>query len=415
MRLESRQIDQCIWDEEIIADKMILLSGPRQIGKTTYVKGLLASGKSGVYLNWDNREVRKKYMQDPFFFLEKKKDNTPFLILLDEIHKRRQWKNILKGIYDTVDRSCRIFVTGSARLKFFRKSGDSLVGRYVHFNMLPISLSELMSIPLTNLWLCNAEDWKNPWKTLIDRLDSISRGLEKRGTFDHLFKFGGFPDPIVRGSERFLHKWKKDYISLLLTEDLRILTNIKQIDTAEQIVELLPTRIGSPLSITGLSRDVESTYPTVKNHISQLEKLWLLFSLRPWSNRIHRTLRKEKKTYFINWIYAGDEAKVFENMMASALSRACTIWSDLAYGDANLWYVRNFDGSEIDFLITLNNLPVLFIEAKLSDTIVSKTCRNLKEQLQIPLIQVVKKPGIWKREGRDMLILSVEKFLAVLP
>ena len=158
-----------------------------------------------------------------------------------------------------------------------------------------------------------------------------------------------------------------------------------------------------------------SIYPTIKNHISQLERLWLLFSLRPWSKKIHRTLRKEKKTYFVNWIYAADEAKIFENMVASFLNRACTIWSDLAYGDAKLWYVRNFDGSEIDFLITLNNLPAVFVEAKLSDTAVSKTCRNLKEQLQIPLIQVVKRPGIWKREGRDILVISAEKFFAVLP
>ena len=415
MQLSFRQIDQYLWDEEIIASKMIFLSGPRQIGKTTYVKGLLKGDRSGVYLNWDNPEVRRKYARDPFFFMEKKKDSAPFFILLDEIHKRNQWKNILKGIYDTVDRSCRIFVTGSARLELFRKSGDSLVGRYVHFHLLPISISELRNTPLANLWLCNAHDWKSPWKILIDRLDSKSGGSGKQEALDHLFRFGGFPEPIVKGSERFLYKWKRDYLSLLLTEDLRILTNIKQIDTVEQLVELLPARIGNPLSITALSRDLESTYPTIKNHISQLERLWLLFSLRPWSKKIHRTLRKEKKTYFTNWIYAADEAKIFENMVASLLNRACTIWSDLAYGDAKLWYVRNFDGSEIDFLITLNNLPAVFVEAKLTDTAVPKTCRNLKEQLQIPLIQVVKRPGIWKREGQDILVISAEKFFAVLP
>ena len=415
MKLQSRQIEQYLWDEEVTANKMIFLSGPRQIGKTTYVKSLLTPDNAGVYLNWDNPAVRRKYAQDPFFFMEGKKDSPSFLLVLDEIHKRPKWKDILKGIYDTVDSSCKIIVTGSARLELFRKSGDSLVGRYIHYHMLPISVSELMGIPISKLWLCNAEDWKNPWNSLINRLNSNMGYSGRISAFNHLFRFGGFPEPLVKGSDRFLNKWKRDYISLLLTEDLRVLTNIKQIDTVEQLAELLPARIGSPLSITALSRDLESTYPTIKNHIAQLEKLWLLFSLRPWSKKIHRTLRKEKKTYFVNWIYAADEARVFENMIATLLSRACAVWTDLAYGDAQLWYVRNFDGSEIDFLITLNRLPVLFIETKLSDTTISIHCRNMKKQLDIPFIQVVKKPGIWKREGHDILVLSAENFLPGLP
>src|SRR3990172_7205099 len=222
MKLQSRQIEQYLWDEEVTANKMIFLSGPRQIGKTTYVKSLLTPDNAGVYLNWDNPAVRRKYAQDPFFFMEGKKDSPSFLLVLDEIHKRPKWKDILKGIYDTVDSSCKIIVTGSARLELFRKSGDSLVGRYIHYHMLPISVSESMGIPISKLWLCNAEDWKNPWNSLINRLNSNMGYSGRISAFNHLFRFGGFPEPLVKGSDRFLNKWKRDYISLLLTEDLRI-------------------------------------------------------------------------------------------------------------------------------------------------------------------------------------------------
>ncbi len=412
MELTSRQIQSYIWDRELIGDKMVFLSGPRQVGKTTFAKSLLNAGTKGGYSNWDSPEIRKSYAKDTYFFLKDKKGGEPYLVIFDEIHKRSKWKDILKGIYDTVDSTCKILVTGSARLELFRKSGDSLVGRYTHFHMMPISLSELENFPIETLWLCSKEDWEKPWESFLHRIKSKKAS---GNPFDHLFKFGGLPEPLVKGSERFLLKWKREYLSLLLTEDMRELTNIKEIDTVEKIITLLPDRIGSPLSVASLSRDVESTYPTVKNHLLQLEKLWLLFSIRPWNKNMNRALKKEKKCYFTNWIYAGGEAQIFENMIASNLLRACTIWTDLAYGIAELWYVRSFDGKEVDFLITLNSKPALLVEAKLSKDVISKPSRNFRERFDVPLIQVLKKPSLFRMDSPHELVISAEHFLSVLP
>src|SRR5687768_4686624 len=109
---------------------MVFLSGPRQVGKTTYAKSLLAA-RPGHYFNWDDPRVRRRYASDPLFFLPEQPPPGEYLVVFDEIHKRSKWRDILKGAYDTIERRNRLFVTGSARLEWFRKSGDSLVGRYV--------------------------------------------------------------------------------------------------------------------------------------------------------------------------------------------------------------------------------------------------------------------------------------------
>lgn len=416
MRLIKRQLSSYIFDPELSSDKMVFVSGPRQVGKTTYAKQLLGTHDEKLtYYNWDNPLVRKNYRNDPFFFLDPAAKSNSNIVVFDEIHKRKEWKNILKGLYDTVEKDIRFLVTGSARLDMFRKSGDSLVGRYVLFHMFPLSLAEVMETPLDDLWLTSKRDWQKPWASLKEKLHVSPRSRQRAGLLEDLLKFSGFPEPLFKGSDRALRRWKDEYITLILKEDLRDLTNIKAIETMEHILSLLPERIGSLLSINAIAKDVGVSHPTVKNHLMQLKKLWLLFELRPWSRRINRSLKKGKKWYFSNWIYADGDAAIFENFVASSLMRASTIWSELAYGTASLFYVRNFDGSEVDFLLLLNNKPGLLIEAKLNDTSVSRPLRFFGDMLNIPKIQVVRKSGVYKIEDENTVVVSADRLLSVFP
>jgi predicted AAA+ superfamily ATPase len=412
-KLPDRQIDAYLWDEELIARKMVFLSGPRQVGKTTYAQRLLAS-RQGAYYNWDNPSVRRRYREDPLFFLGEISGPRESLIVFDEIHKRPKWKDILKGLYDSIDHDAvRLLVTGSARLEWFRRSGDSLVGRYAHFHMLPISLSELAGAPLKDAWLTLSADWKRPWASLQERLDHPV-SLHAKESYEQLYRFGGFPEPLSRGSERFARKWREDYLSLILREDLRDLSQIKATDTVENMVSLLPERVGSPLSIQSLAEDLESSHPTIKNYLTQLERLWLLFSIKPWSRRLNRTLRKERKTYFLNWTSVPEESKRFENFIAASLLKAAQVGTDLAHGRAELWYIRTFDKREIDFLLTLDDRPALLVEAKLSETDIGPSARRVAAQMGIPFVQVVQRQGIFSKQDNS-IIISANRFLAALP
>ena len=92
-----------LFDPEVNAGKMIFLSGPRQVGKTTFVRNKLKEiGNEELYFNWDDPYVRREYIKNPHFlkaYLARAKNKFP-LVAFDEIHKHKNWKNILKGLYD---------------------------------------------------------------------------------------------------------------------------------------------------------------------------------------------------------------------------------------------------------------------------------------------------------------------------
>jgi hypothetical protein len=116
-----------------LSKKMVFVSGPRQVGKTTLALSLLQD-KSG-YLNWDTDDGRRAILSNQF-------PDAPRLVF-DEIHKFARWRNYLKGIYDQTSRKFEILVTGSARLDLFRRGVDSLQGRYHHLTLFPLSFAEL--------------------------------------------------------------------------------------------------------------------------------------------------------------------------------------------------------------------------------------------------------------------------------
>lgn len=106
-----------------LAKKMVLVAGPRQVGKTYLARQVAKEFNNPVYLNYDNIADRQIILNQAWL-------ETTDLLILDELHKMPEWKNYLKGIYDTKSTHLQILVTGSARLDIFDKIGDSLTGRY---------------------------------------------------------------------------------------------------------------------------------------------------------------------------------------------------------------------------------------------------------------------------------------------
>lgn len=378
-----------LFDPDVSANKMIFLSGPRQIGKTTFVLQKLESlGQEHFYYNWDDPYVRREYTRNPHFLKaqiagEKQKP----LVAFDEIHKHKLWKNILKGLYDLHHREAQFIITGSARLDYFGQSGDSLVGRYFSYRMFPLGLSEAMGdmqriLNDDGLLSGRRED------ELLSALNEVPL-REAKDVFEQMMVFGGFPEPFLRSNKPFSTKWRRDYTSLLLYEDLRDLTRIQDLKGLEQLVLMLPERVGSPLSINSLREDLQVNHRTVGNWIEALKKIYLIFSVMPWSRQISKAVRKEAKMYFFDWTMVPDAGSRFENMVAVTLLRLVSRWNELGLGDFDLRYVRNHQGREVDFLLIRDNRPIALFEAKKSEIEPSASGIYFKSRLNVLYFQVV--------------------------
>ncbi|MBU2645866.1 ATP-binding protein [bacterium] len=313
---------------EDLQKKIVLLTGPRQTGKTTLSKMLTADFD---YFNYDSAE-------DRLSLLEKSWDRSREVLIFDELHKLKNWKSWLKGIYDTEGVPPAIIVTGSAKLDTYRKAGDSLAGRFFQFRLHPLDLKEINDI-------LKPED-----------LDT---------EMDKLLLTGGFPEPFLVGTTRFYKRWKKSHLDIIIKQDLLDLENVQQINTLETLIQLLRKRVGSPVSYSSLSRDLQCSDKTIKRWMTILESLYVVFRVSPYHRNIARSILKAPKFYFYDTGQViGDDGVKLENLVACSLLKEIHFRSD-CYGDnKQLYYIRNKEGREIDFCVASNEIPEYLIEVK---------------------------------------------------
>jgi predicted AAA+ superfamily ATPase len=404
-----------LFDPEVNAGKMIFLSGPRQVGKTTFVKNKLEEIKNeGLYFNWDDPYVRREYIRNPHFlkaYLAKAKGKLP-LVAFDEIHKHKNWKNILKGLYDVHSEEAQFIVTGSARLDYFRRSGDSLVGRYFAYRLLPLGLAEAAgnfdSVLRDDLMLSQPES-----RGFLSAVQKIDEATFKE-PYERLMLYGGFPEPFLRAKRSFSNKWRRDYKSLLIHEDLSDLTRIQAIRGIEQLLLLLPERVASPLSINSLREDLQVNHKTVSNWVEALKKIYLVFSVMPWSKKISRAIRKEAKLYFFDWTMVDDEGARFENAIAVSLLRLVSRWNELGFGDFELRYIRNQQGKEVDFVVIKDQKPLALFEAKKGKAGISKSGSYFNRLLSIPYYQLVSDYDVVEAHPDQKYVIAAWRFLGLL-
>jgi predicted AAA+ superfamily ATPase len=385
---------------------MVFISGPRQTGKTTLAKSYKPEFEQFVYKNWDETLFRRLWTKSPNsiqeeFFLEKIKDRR--LLILDEIHKSKGWKQKIKGVYDELGDDLNIIVTGSARLNIFKKGGDSLMGRYLNFRLHPLSYGEL-----TKSKIMTPDEWKNSlFKKSIKNFNQ--EPLVK------LFKLSGFPEPYFSNSEKILRIWRRGRNEKIVKEDLRDLTRLPELSQVEMLASLLPTKVGSPLSVQSLREDLEVAHDTVSRWLKYLNELFYFFEIKPWSKSIPRSLKKEGKIYLYDWTEIEGDGEKFENLVACHLLKACHYWMDTGEGDFELFYLRNKEKQEIDFVIIKNKKPWLCLEAKLNETKIDhKSIDKILSFTKCPFVQVVMEAGVWRAEG-DKLLASAGRVFSGLP
>ncbi len=344
--------------EAVISDhfnnnrQMLFLMGPRQVGKTTTSRESASSFDENLYLNWDNQEHRALVLAGPAAVagrmqLERLREKTPLLIL-DEIHRYGRWKNFLKGLFDSYPEKVKILVTGSARLDIFKAGGDSLMGRYFPYRMHPLSVAELVDTGIR----------EDPILCQPRRMDD--------GAFEALVRFGGFPEPFLRQEQRFSNRWRRLRSQQLFKEDLRDLTRINELDVVESLAEILRRRSGQLTSYSSLARSVNASVDSIRRWLTTLGSMYYCFAVRPWSRNIARALRKEPKYYLWDWSTVEDSGQRAENLVASALLKAVHFWTDQGLGEFGLYFVRDKQKREVDFVVTREDRPWFLVEVKSS-------------------------------------------------
>lgn len=336
--------------EQIIKDlkrKMVFLGGPRQVGKTTIAKQILMSDTG--YLSWDIPEHREQIL--------KRQLPVSKIVVFDEIHKYRSWRNYLKGLYDKSGKDMQILVTGSARLDIYRFGGDSLQGRYHYLRLHPLSVKEA--------------------------------GIKNRNGLMELLELGGFPEPFLGKSQVEAKRWSREYRDRFLREDIVSLENIKDLGNLELLVMRLPELVGSPLSLNALREDLQVSHKTLSNWVDILERMYSIFRLSPFGAPKIRAVKKEQKHYHFDWSLVGDMSKRFENLVASHLLKWVHFEQDTKGRNVELRYFRDIDGREVDFVLVEDAKPIMFVEAKWSDDEISKGLKYLKTRFpKVPSWQI---------------------------
>lgn len=347
----KRYLDDFVLND--LTNKAVVLTGPRQVGKTTLSKQLMQSFDNAQYLNWDvlaDRMVLQRQSWNP----------RAKLLVMDEIHKMPHWKAWLKGVVDSRLPSQALLVTGSARMDTFRQAGGSLAGRYLAFRLHPISVRE---------WCAQ-------------------QGVSPAVALDHLLERGGFPEPCLASDAIQADRWRAQYFIDLIREDVLEFSRLHEINTMRLFVELLRERVGSPLSLASIARDLAVSPATLKRYLEILQALFIVFTVHPWHHNVARAILQAPKVYFFDTgLVRGDKGVRLENAVAGMLLKHANFQRDSMGKDVNLHYIRTKDDAEVDFALSEGAKLIQLIECKLGD---NKPHRALMRfSLQFPDTQAV--------------------------
>ena len=340
----KRYLDNLVLTD--LAKKAVALTGPRQVGKTTLGKHLMKSFSNAQYLNWDvltDRVVLQRQSWSP----------RAGLLVMDEIHKMPNWKAWLKGMADGRSPGQALLVTGSARMDTFRQAGDSLAGRYFSFRLHPISVRE---------W-CD------------------HKGIDPAAALDHLLARGGFPEPCLASDLTQADRWRNQYFTDIIREDVLEFSRLHEINTMRLFVELLRERVGSPLSLASIARDLAVSPATLKRYLDILQALFIVFAVHPWHRNIGRAILQTPKVYFFDTgLVRGDQGVHLENAVAGMLLKQAHFIEDSTGKEARLHYIRTKDGAEVDFALSEEGQLTQLIECKLGDNKPHKSLARFAEQ-----------------------------------
>lgn len=370
----------------------IILTGPRQSGKTTLLKHMFS--RTHRFVSLENPDIRMRAIEDPAGFLE---DNSP-PIIIDEIQYAPQLLSYIKSKIDLHRKPGQWLLTGSQNFALMAEASQSLAGRAAVLTLLPFSLAERIGKGVASL----------SFDYFIKKLP-MNNHLKPISISDILLR-GNYPEiALTKAVDRQL--WCSSYISTYLERDVRNLSNIGDLNQFERFLKLCATRTGQILNLSNMAKDIGVSVPTAKRWISILEAGYQIFLLYPYYKNLGKRLIKSPKLYFTDTALAAyllgihDAATLKNSPNFGSLFESFIVIDFLKrfynFGQMpSLYYLRTRDGAEIDLLIEIGQ-KLSFFEIKSGMTITPKHAS--------PLISMSKIPGVDKlvvisRAKEDFLI-----------
>ena len=299
-----------------------------------------------AYLSWDVPEHQRLLLKGGL-------PTAQQTVILDEIHKYKHWRNLLKGFYDRHKSHIQFLLTGSARLDHYRRGGDSLQGRYHYYRLHPLSLHELHDHP-------------------------------RPSDLEALLRFGGFPEPLLKQDTRHWRRWQRERTSRVIQEDLISLESVREVSQLQLLANILPERVGFILSIANLRQDLSVAFETADKWVGIFENLYYCFRIMPYGLPHLRAVKKERKLYLWDWSLCENEAARFENLVASHLLKYCHFTEDTLGDDMSLHFLRDAAGREIDFVVLRNGKPEFAVECKAGERSLSRNITYFAQRTAIP-------------------------------
>lgn len=398
-------------------DKLIFIFGPRQAGKTFIVENAL---KPKLLLNMDVAKDRVTFKRLPDYISGWYKDNVGIfegkpLVFIDEIHKVKGWRDIIKGTFDKTCRNIDYIASGSSAFQLRKQDrGDSLAGRAVWLHLFPVSFREYITSVAPDIFLNDTWHCKDSLALLSHQ--HVQYGNHLRILWDEYVKFGGFAENLVRKDEVFYKQWLEDYLTAMLDRDLKDLHVAKDVERVYQVFQLLLEGLGSTYSLRSMAETLSVSPNTVKNDISAIKQVLWGFELSPAMISRTKQIRKEKKFYPMDHCFTCYKEPVvtgagFECIAACLLKKGLYDEIEGFTARHSLGFFRDYNQKEVDFIVQREKEILLAIECKLKVKADTGNLKILSKFGPKEMILLVDEKGIWENLGDNIYAISIE-FLA---
>ena len=375
----------------------VLVTGPRQSGKTTLVKRIL--GDKYNYVSLDELDVRAFAIEDPRGFLERYQ--VPLII--DEIQNVPQLLSYIKSGIDKDRKPGQWILTGSQQFPMMRNVGESLAGRVAVLTLYPFSLSEMNK---------NLRPKLTDAVSFVNSLINAKAIAKKSLSPGRWLLQGGYPELFV--NKKISRKlWFSSYVQTYIDRDVRGNIRTANLNEFERFLRLLAARTGQELNYSTLSREIGVTVPTIKSWVSFLEASSIIYLLYPYYKNFGKRVIKSPKCYFMDTGFVSylvglqNEDHLLQGPMGGILFETACVTQFIKRFSAfldpcGLYFWRSVDGLEVDLLVETVK-GVFPIEIKLSSTISTQHISSLKSWLALS--------GHKARKG---LIVSCSKQLGLI-